>query len=153
MEEEKIIEFKNEKILNTKEESNNSKAMPVIPNMRANHNLYVPSNLYNQNYQYWLTNNTSTLVVRTNDNCYTNLNNQYCDCYEVYIERNYLISMPYSCRTSTSNSQISYNDLNSFWYYREDIPLIIITVFVLLLVCFYFPYKLISRIFGRWLKI
>lgn len=36
--------------------------------------------------------------------------------------------------------------------YRNDIADIMITFFILLLVCFYFPYRIISRLFGRWLK-
>lgn len=38
-------------------------------------------------------------------------------------------------------------------FYRNDIDGIIITFFILLIICFYFPYRLISRLFGRWLKI
>lgn len=37
-------------------------------------------------------------------------------------------------------------------FYRNDIAEILITFFILLLVCFYFPYRIISRLFGRWLK-
>lgn len=36
--------------------------------------------------------------------------------------------------------------------YRNDISEIMITFFILLLICFYFPYRIISRAFGRWLK-
>lgn len=38
-------------------------------------------------------------------------------------------------------------------FYRNDIDGIMITFFILLIVCFYFPYRLIARLFGRWLKI
>lgn len=38
-------------------------------------------------------------------------------------------------------------------FYRFDIDGILITTFIILLIGFYFPYKIISRMFGRWLKI
>lgn len=37
-------------------------------------------------------------------------------------------------------------------FYRNDICDILITFFILLLICFYFPYRIISRAFGRWFK-
>lgn len=37
-------------------------------------------------------------------------------------------------------------------FYRNDIDQILIIFFILLLVCFYFPYRIISRAFGRWFK-
>lgn len=38
-------------------------------------------------------------------------------------------------------------------FYRNDIDAIMITFFIILLVCFWFPYRIIARAFGRWLKI
>lgn len=37
-------------------------------------------------------------------------------------------------------------------FYRNDLDSILIIFFIILLVCFYFPYRVISRLFGRWLK-
>lgn len=37
-------------------------------------------------------------------------------------------------------------------FYRNDMPQILTMFFILLLVCFYFPYRILSRTFGRWLK-
>lgn len=37
-------------------------------------------------------------------------------------------------------------------FYRNDMGDILVMFFIILLVCFYFPYRLISRMFGRWLK-
>ena len=37
-------------------------------------------------------------------------------------------------------------------YYRNDFSDIMIIFFLLLIICFYFPYRVISRSFGRWLK-
>lgn len=47
---------------------------------------------------------------------------------------------------------VSKNDLVSDVYHRIDFPDIMITFFILLLICFYFPYRIISRSFGRWFK-
>lgn len=37
-------------------------------------------------------------------------------------------------------------------FYRNDFDQILVIFFIILLVCFYFPYRVISRAFGRWLK-
>ena len=46
----------------------------------------------------------------------------------------------------------SSNDLTTNVYYRNDLDSILICFFIIVLICFYFPYRLISRAFGRWLK-
>lgn len=38
-------------------------------------------------------------------------------------------------------------------YYRNDIDSILIIFFIILLISIYFPYKILSRLFGRWFKI
>ena len=38
-------------------------------------------------------------------------------------------------------------------YYRKDITNILIMFFILSIVCFYFPYRIFSRCFGKWLKL
>ena len=50
--------------------------------------------------------------------------------------------------TCLSTSQIT-ND----FYYRNDLSDILVCFFIISLVCVYFPYKIFSRAFGRWLKI
>lgn len=40
---------------------------------------------------------------------------------------------------------------NSFLY-RTDLDKILICFIIIVIFCFYFPYKIISRAFGRWLK-
>lgn len=49
-----------------------------------------------------------------------------------------------TCSTDTFTTNV---------FYRFDIDSILLTTFILLLICFYFPYRIISRLFGRWLKI
>lgn len=38
-------------------------------------------------------------------------------------------------------------------FYRLDIDKILVCFFILVIIMFYFPYRIISRVFGRWLKI
>lgn len=44
------------------------------------------------------------------------------------------------------------NQLTTNVFYRNDLDQILVIFFIILLVCFYFPYRIISRAFGRWLK-
>ena len=48
-----------------------------------------------------------------------------------------------TCMTDTFTTNV---------FYRNDIADIMITFFILLIICFYFPYRIITRAFGRWLK-
>lgn len=45
------------------------------------------------------------------------------------------------------------SNLVSDVYYRVDFPSILMTIFIFLILLFYFPYKIISRVFGRWLRV
>lgn len=38
-------------------------------------------------------------------------------------------------------------------FYRNDFADIMIIFFLLLIICFYFPYRIVARGFGRWFKI
>lgn len=101
--------------------------------------IYVPEeyvnncNIFNDNY------------IRS----YTN--NQRTEWVDIYYKDNYAEKIG-----STNYSQSVYCDtLNSYTnnvYYRYDFDKILIMFFILLLFCFYFPYRIISRTFGRWLK-
>lgn len=54
---------------------------------------------------------------------------------------------------STLPSCIVDDDITTNVYYRNDLSDILVSFFILLIVCIYFPYRLISRMFGRWLKL
>lgn len=78
-----------------------------------------------------------------------------------YNARDYYIESDYIYR-DTSGSWGTYatlptclsNDVisNSYWY-RTDLDKILVCFIILAIFCFYFPYKIISRAFGRWLKL
>ena len=54
---------------------------------------------------------------------------------------------------SFNESCISDDDLTTDFYYRNDLDSIMIIFFVIVLICVYFPFKIFSRAFGRWLKV
>lgn len=112
---------------------------------------YLPTQYINSNYTYSITNDY--IIVRTNQNCYTNYSTTYCDCYNVFYKADYMIGNKYSCSTSSTTNSISYTNFTDKYWYRIDMPNILLMTFILLIICFLFPYKIISRIFGRWLKL
>lgn len=53
---------------------------------------------------------------------------------------------------STLPTCISSSNITTNVFYRNDFDKILVITFILLIICFYFPYRIISRMFGRWLK-
>lgn len=53
----------------------------------------------------------------------------------------------------TAPTCINHNQLTTNVYYRNDLDSILVCFIIIIIFCFYFPYRLISRMFGRWLKI
>lgn len=53
---------------------------------------------------------------------------------------------------STLPTCISSSNITTDYWYRIDFDKILIILFIILILCFYFPYRIISRLFGRWLK-
>lgn len=73
---------------------------------------------------------------------------------DYYVRENYLMRSD----TTTFSSYTSLNclDNNQFtqdYWYRPDIYQSLICFIIIALVALYLPYKIISRIFGRWFKI
>lgn len=112
--------------------------------------LYIPQDLLNSNYTYVLTPN-DYITINTNTNCTSGYNIQ-CTCYRVDYNH-YYRSSAFNCSTNTSSYQIPFDSLTSNIYYRNDFPSIVLMVFCLSIMLIYFPYKMFSRLFGRWLKI
>lgn len=80
-----------------------------------------------------------------------NSNNYYTD---YYINSHYIFNNGYQQfnQYSTLPTCINHNLLTTNVFYRNDIDSILIIFLILLLICFLFPYKIISRMFGRWFK-
>lgn len=53
---------------------------------------------------------------------------------------------------STLPTCISSSNITTNVFYRNDFDKILVITFLLMIICFYFPYRIISRMFGRWLK-
>lgn len=95
----------------------------------------------------------STDIIRKYDSIPRN--NSTISYTDYYIKSSYI-----SNRGSTTFGQystlptcITSDKITTNIFYRNDIADIMVVFFILLYVCFYFPYKIISRMFGRWLKI
>lgn len=102
--------------------------------------MYVPTNLNDSNYNYYY-NYDHIVIYEGNDTC-----------VNLYPSFDYLVTESYTCDQSTLVNQINYSNINSDIYYRIDLDKILIIFMVLLFIIVIVPFKLLSRLFGRWLK-
>lgn len=104
-------------------------------------------------------NNNNCVVIRSGDvvRVYETRPtvNSNVDYIDYYINSHYIniSGVQYFTNTSTLPTCYDNNLLTNSPFYRHDISSILITYFIIVIVCFYFPFKLFSRMFGRWLKI
>lgn len=113
---------------------------------------YLPNEFIKSNYHYKVNNDYFTIM--TDNHCYSQYSNTYCDCLNIYPNLDYITSEPYSCSVSTSSSNyLSYDNFTSDYWYRVDIYKILLIFLVLFIFIIFFPYKIITRIFGRWFKL
>lgn len=109
--------------------------------------LYIPN--YSTNNCVYI---QSSDVIRVYDSRPTN--NSTVNYTDYYIKSSYISNRgsqtfnQYSTLPSCYDSSLITTNV----WYRNDIDKILVIFLILLLVCFYFPYRLISRMFGRWLK-
>lgn len=76
----------------------------------------------------------------------------YATYTDYYINSHYLSKSDREFITEVPTCE----DLNNYTtsnYYRNDFDNILVIFFIILIICIWFPYKIISRLFGRWLKI
>ena len=73
---------------------------------------------------------------------------------DYYIKSSYISNAGSTSFGNYSNlpTCISSSNITTDVWYRNDLPDILIIFFILLLICFYFPYRILSRMFGRWFK-
>lgn len=107
---------------------------------------YLPSNLINSDYKYQL--NGDYFKVITNQNCYTQYNSTYCDCFNVYPHLDYIVSEKSSCNTNV-NSFVTSSSFTDNFYYRVDFPAILIMLFIMSFFILYIPFKVFSKIFRK----
>lgn len=114
--------------------------------------VYLPSYLIGNNYDYTYTSSENRLEVRTKNNCASS----QCDCYSVYFNLGYVISPVYQCSAPTTSAKtklIAPARFTDDIFYRHDFTDILITFSILFIFVIYFPIKIFSRLFGRWLKL
>lgn len=108
--------------------------------------IYVPSDAY------------SCVVIRDKDTIRTYLTapqyNTTINYRDYYVNSHYMsVSGEQTFNNySTLPSCIYSGEVTHDFYYRNDLSDILICFFIIVLVCFYFPFKLFSRFFGRWLQ-
>ena len=73
---------------------------------------YLPSDSINSNYHYSISEHN--YLIRTNQNCYTQYNNTYCDCYYIYPKNDYIKSETQSCNYNSGTWVSSSNQIIMF---------------------------------------
>lgn len=104
------------------------------------------------------TNYDSCYVVRDKDTirAYSSIPTQNSNVpyKDYYVNSHYMFS--YGSQNFSQYSIIptceSSSNITSNVYYRNDLADILICFFIIVVVCFYFPFKIFSRFFGRWLQ-
>ena len=92
-------------------------------------------------------------VIRVYESVPTN--GSYVAYTDFFINSHYLSSedLEYFDSQSSLPTCVNINDLTNDFYYRNDLSDILIIFIIISLVCIYLPYKIFSRLFGRWLKV
>lgn len=104
--------------------------------------VYLPTNLVN-----------SDCKVVNNDYIRVYTNSQHTNYTDVYFKSGYLLKAGY---TNMAPSNLVCDNLNTYTdnvYYRYDCANSFLMFFILLIVLFYFPFRIIGRMFGRWFRI
>lgn len=92
-------------------------------------------------------------TIRVYDTTPTNNSTNYYTDY--YINSHYYFTngtQTFS-QYSTLPTCINHDLLTTNYFHRFDIDQILVIFLIILIVCFWFPYRIISRAFGRWFKI
>lgn len=110
--------------------------------------IYVPNN---QDYSCFVVQSDS--IIRAYKTIPTQ--NSSVDYRDYYYTSNYLYRDGTQTFSNYSNLPVCLpnEELTTSVYYRNDFDSILVITFILLIICFYFPYRIISRMFGRWLKL
>ena len=122
--------------------------------------LYLPSELINSNYVYsYLVNNRTFAIINPSTCAYinqpTSSTTRYNDCtvYVYQIDLNSYFTTTQTITVGSSSLILSFNDFSSSVWYRNDISDILIIFMILFIFIILIPYKIVSRLFGRWLKV
>lgn len=111
--------------------------------------IYVPSdNTYNKCYVV-----QSEGVIRGYDRVPTY--NTTINYRDYFIESDYIFrdGVASFSNYSTLPTCLSNDIITNSYLYRTDLDKILVCFIIIVIFCLYFPYKIISRAFGRWLKL
>lgn len=112
--------------------------------------LYLPVEV-NQNQCAVVVSDGHIRIYSTRPNGQTQNNVSYTD---FYIRENYLSSSGSTNWGSyTTQNCLDHTQFTTDKLYRPDIWQSFICYFILFIFCIYIPFRIISRIFGRWLKV
>lgn len=111
--------------------------------------IYLPVEITNNNCAYIYDKET----IRVYDNRPTTTGNYTYTDYYIHFDYNIRTGISTFSQYSTFPTCLSTNQFTSNYMYRIDFINIVVIVFIFLIICFYFPLKIMSRLFGRWLKI
>ena len=140
----------------------------ALPNLDINSNIYgryyLPSEFINSNYQYQfrMTQSYTQWFVRV----YTNVDttggtvlcspsSNPCIFYDVYFTQGNFVWTENSGRI-TNQTQYPILDSSRFtndYVYRTDFDKSLVIFLILFIFIIFIPYKIISRLFGRWFKL
>lgn len=98
-----------------------------------------------------LVDNSCKVVNNDYIRVYTNQN--YTSWTDVYFKNGYYLK---TGSNQYGQVNVSCDNINTYTdniFYRYDLADSMIIFFVITIVCFYFPFKIFSRAFGRWFKI
>lgn len=111
--------------------------------------IYLPRQITNQNCAYIY----NEEVIRVYDTKPTTTGTYNYTDYYVDFDYNIHNGISTFSQYSTFPTCLSYTNFTDNYFYRIDIMNILVCVFIILIVCFYFPFRIMSRFFGRWLKL
>lgn len=103
--------------------------------------IYLPTDLVNKDCK-----------VINNDYIRVYNNNSYNSWTDVYFKSGYYLKSG----QTTYSSTVTCDNLNTYTdniFYRYDISSTLIIFYIIVIVCFYFPFRIFGRAFGRWLRI
>lgn len=87
----------------------------LINKYKEDNKIYIPEEMNDVKYKYAI-DSGDIITIITNQNCYTNYNTEYCDCYKYNIRHN-IISKGNACNrnqtTGIINQQYITSDINN----------------------------------------
>lgn len=113
-----------------------------------NFKMYLPSDYIDSSYTYSL--DTQYIQIKTNNNCHMQYSTEYCDCFRVFPNYNFVKSNVYSCSLSNTYSVAS-DSFSSDIYNLPNISNYFITYFIIIFMCIY-VLKLMWGVFRKRLS-